>query len=62
MIIVAPAAMEPATGILTSVATAAFRFSRKVAGTAVRSVYICHSVYCIMLYRFALGVTALHVQ
>ena len=62
MIIAAAAALGPATGILIGAATAASGFSRTVAGAAARSGSVCHSVHCMLLCRFALGVSALHVH
>jgi len=62
MIIAAAAALGPATVIGISVATAASRFSRTVAGAAARSGSVCHSVHCMLLCRSALGVSALHVH
>jgi len=62
MIIAAAATLGPATGILISAATAASGFSRTVAGAAARSGSVCYSVRCMLLCRFALGVSALHVH
>jgi hypothetical protein len=56
MIIAAAAALGPATGILISAATAASGFSRTVVGAAARSRSVSHSVRCMLLCRFALGV------
>jgi hypothetical protein len=62
IIIVAAAALGPATGILISPATAASGFSKTVAGAAAGSGSNCHSVRCMLLCRFVLGVSALHVN
>jgi hypothetical protein len=62
MIIAAAVALGPATGILISVATAASGFSRTGVDAAARSSSGCHSVHCMLLSRFALGVSALHVH
>jgi len=62
MIIETAAAQGPANGILISADTAAYGFSRTFTGGAARSGSICHSVRCILLCRFALGVSALHVH
>jgi len=60
MIIVGAAALGPATGVLIRAATAAAGFSRTVAGAAARPYSVCHSTRCMLLCRFALGVSALH--
>jgi len=62
MIIVAAAALGPATGISISAATVASGLSGTVAGAAARSGSVCHSVRCMLPCRFALGVSALHVN
>jgi len=48
--------------VVTSAVTAASRLSRTVAGAAAGSGSVCHSVCCMLLYSFALGVSALHVH
>ena len=62
LIIAAAAALGPATGMLISVATAASGFSRTVPGATARSGSICHSVRCMLLCRFMLDDSALHVH
>jgi len=62
MIIAAAATLGPATAILISAATTVYGFSRTVAGAAFSSGYVGHCVCCMVLCRFVLGVSALHVH
>jgi hypothetical protein len=62
MMLAAAAALGPATGIEISVASAASGYCRTVQGAAGRSGSVCHCVHCMLLYRYALGVSAMHVH
>jgi hypothetical protein len=60
IIIAAAAALGPASGIVISAATAASGCPRTVVGTAATYGSVRHSVHCMMLARFAFGVSAVY--